>query len=121
MAYGIIGYVVPHTRYPAGYHSDPSQPLPFMALASRKGYVALYHMGLDDSPLLDWLRGEWKKASTTKLDVGKSCVRMKPDAIPYDLIGELATKLTVPEWIARYEKGVTSQGTRPRASSRTSS
>ncbi len=107
MTYGMIGYVVPHVLYPAGYHSDPKQPLPFMSLASQKNYISLYHMGLYEGALLDWLRAEWKKVSDTKLDMGKGCVRLKKvDLIPYELIGELATKMTPTEWIAHYEKNV---------------
>ncbi|RYZ62325.1 MAG: DUF1801 domain-containing protein, partial [Chitinophagaceae bacterium] len=46
MAYGMLGYAVPHSYYPAGYHCDPKQPLPFVSLASQKNFIALYHMGL---------------------------------------------------------------------------
>ena len=105
MAYGMIGYVVPHKIYPAGYHCDPSIPLPFINLASQKNNVALYHMGLyGDKKLLDWFTGEWKKATASRLDMGKSCIRFnKPDTIPYDLIGQLAGKMTPEEWIKKYE------------------
>lgn len=105
ISYGMIGYVVPHKIYPAGYHCDPSTPLPFINLASQKNFVALYHMGLyGDKKLLDWFTGEWKKAVPAKLDMGKSCIRFsKPESIPYDLIGELAGKMTPEDWIKRYE------------------
>lgn len=105
ISYGMIGYVVPHKIYPAGYHCDPSTPLPFINLASQKNFVALYHMGLyGDKKLLEWFTGEWKKAVPVKLDMGKSCIRFsKPESIPYDLIGELAGKMTPEDWIKRYE------------------
>ncbi len=104
MAYGMIGYVVPLKLYPAGYHCDPKKPLPFMNLASQKNYVAVYHMGLYDGPLLDWFRDAWSKATDAKLDIGKSCIRLKKiDDIPYDVISELASKMTPAEWIAAYE------------------
>jgi hypothetical protein len=107
IAYGMISYVVPHVLYPAGYHVDPKRPLPFISLASQKNYIALYHMGLYEGALLAWFRAGWKKACDAKLDIGKSCVRLKKiDTIPYDLIGELATKVTPAEWIAHYEKSV---------------
>lgn len=106
MSYGMIGYVVPHTLYPAGYHCDPKLPLPFMNIASQKNFIAVYHMGMYADPaLLKWFTETHAKASSKKLDMGKSCIRYKkPDDIPFDLIGQLASKMTPDEWIARYEK-----------------
>lgn len=106
MAYGMIGYVVPHSIYPAGYHCDPRQALPFMNLASQKNFIAVYHMGMyADAKLLNWFKNEYGKRVPGKLDMGKSCIRFKHmDKIPYDLIGELAAKITVEEWIKCYEK-----------------
>jgi hypothetical protein len=107
MAYGMIGYVVSHRLYPAGYHCDPKQPLPFINLASQKQHVALYHMALYDGPLLEWLKREWPKHTEAKLDLGKCCLRFrKLDQIPYALIGELAKKITPAQWIKIYEKTV---------------
>lgn len=107
MAYGMIAYVVPHALYPDGYHCDPKQPLPFMNLASQKNYVAVYHMGIYAGALHDGFRAAWKSACDAKLDMGKSCIRLKKiDAIPYDLIGELAAKMTPAQWIAFYEKSL---------------
>ena len=40
----MIGYYVPHRVHPAGYHCDPRQPLPFVMLASQKGYIAIHMM-----------------------------------------------------------------------------
>lgn len=107
LGYGMPGYVVPHSLYPAGYHCDPSLPLPFMGIASQKNFVALYHMGLYSDPeLLDWFKHEYAGRVPTRLDMGKSCVRFKKmDRIPFDLIGELASKMTPQDWIARYEAG----------------
>lgn len=106
MGYGMLGYAVPHSLYPAGYHCDPKLPLPFMGMASQKHFVAVYHMGVYADPkLLKWLTGEYAKQSKTKLDMGKSCLRFKKmDQIPFKLIGELASKMTPKEWIAMYEK-----------------
>jgi hypothetical protein len=105
MGYGMLGYVVPHTLYPAGYHCDPKLPLPFMSVASQKNFIAVYHMGVYSDPaLLKWFTEEYAKHSKTKLDMGKSCIRFKkPDQIPFKLIGELASKMTVQEWIDKYE------------------
>jgi len=108
MSYGMIGYVVPHSLYPAGYHCDPKLPLPFLSLASQKNYIALYHMGLYAMPdLLEWFTAQWAVEAKRKLDMGKSCIRIKkPEDIPYRLIGELASKLTPQQWIAAYEQGL---------------
>lgn len=105
MAYGMIGYVVPHATYPAGYHTNPQQPLPFINIASQKNYIALYHMGLyRNAGLLSWFSNEYSRRCSHKLDMGKSCIRFKkPDDIPFDLIGELASKITVEAWIDEYE------------------
>ena len=106
MSYGMLGYVVPHSKYPDGYHCDPKLPLPFMNIASQKNSINLYHMGMyAKKDLLDWFVGEFPKHSNRKLDMGKSCIRFKKiDEIPYNLIGELASKMTVDDWIATYEK-----------------
>jgi hypothetical protein len=105
MNYGMLGYVVPHSLYAGGYHCDPKLPLPFMNIASQKNYISIYHMGLYDGPLLKWFEAEWKKSSTKKLDMGKCCVRFKKmEDIPYELIGELASKMTPQQWIAIYDK-----------------
>jgi len=106
MSYGMLGFVVPHSRYPDGYHCSPELPLPFINLASQKNFVALYHSGIYASPeLLDWFVKEYPKYVKTKLDMGKSCIRFKKmETIPYELIGELCTKMTVDDWITLYEK-----------------
>lgn len=108
MSYGMPGFCVPLSRYPEGYHCDPKTPLPFMSIASQKNFVALYHMGLYAEPkLLRWFTEEYPKHSATKLDMGKGCVRFKkPDQIPFKLVGELASKMSVEEWIGVYEKGL---------------
>ena len=105
MNYGMIGYVVPHSNYPAGYHCDPKLPLPFMSIASQKNFVALYHMGIYANPdLMAWWVAEFPKHAKRKLDMGKSCIRFKKmEDIPYDLIGELAQKMTPDDWIGIYE------------------
>lgn len=108
MSYGMIGYVVPHSVYPDGYHCNPHLPLPFMSIASQKSYIALYHMGIyANEELMDWFTGEYPNHVSTKLDMGKSCIRFKkPDQIPFDLIAELTTKMTADAWIELYEKNI---------------
>ncbi|OBQ57126.1 DUF1801 domain-containing protein [Tamlana sp. s12] len=106
--YGMIGYYVPHSLYPDGYHCKPEEPLPFMSFASQKNSINLYHSGIYAIPeLYDWFVAEYPKHSKYKLDMGKSCIRFKKvEAIPYELIGELTTKLSVAEWIALYENAI---------------
>lgn len=108
MSYGMIGYVVPHAIYPSGYHCDTKLPLPFVNIASQKNFVALYHMGIyADSKLLKWFTGAYAKQVKGKLDMGKACVRFKKiDQIPYSLIGELVSKMSVDEWIELYDKNL---------------
>ncbi|MFN0156880.1 MAG: DUF1801 domain-containing protein [Bacteroidota bacterium] len=108
MSYGMLGYVIPHSIYPDGYHCDPKQPLPFMCIASQKNFVAVYHMGVySNKDLFKWFTTEYAKQSKTKLDMGKSCIRFKKlDQIPYNLIGELAGRITPKQWIATYEKEI---------------
>jgi uncharacterized protein YdhG (YjbR/CyaY superfamily) len=105
-SYGMIGYVVPHSLYPKGYHVDPKQPLPFIHLASQKSHIAIYHMGIYVIPeFLEWFKTEYPKHCKTKLDMGKSCIRFKKtDEIPYELIAELVKKISPEEWIVIYEK-----------------
>jgi Domain of unknown function (DU1801) len=108
MGYGMLGYVVPHSKYPAGYHCNPKDPLPFMNVASQKNFIAVYHMGVYANPkLLKWFTDAHAKASPKKLDMGKSCMRYKKaEDIPYELIGELASKMTVDDWITMYESNL---------------
>ena len=106
--YGMIGYYVPHTTYPDGYHCNPKEPLPFMSFASQKNSINLYHSGIyAKKELHDWFVAEYPKHSKRKLDMGKSCVRFKKiNEIPFDLIAELCTKMMVNEWVNIYESTI---------------
>ncbi len=106
ISYGMIGYVIPLSLYPRGYHCNPELPLPFMNLGSQKNFIALHHMGVYASKkLLDWFVKEYPKHCKTKLDMGKGCIRFKKmDDIPYKLIGELSGKITAQEWMTICEK-----------------
>lgn len=108
MSYGMIGYVVPHSLYPAGYHCEPKLPLPFINIASQKNFIAFYHMGIyAEKPLHDWFITEFPKHSKLKLDMGKSCIRFKnPEQIPYELLGQLVKKITPEKWIELYESNI---------------
>ena len=106
--YGMPSWVVPHATYEAGYHANPKLPLPFLGIASQKSHVAVYHMGVYANPeLMDWLVKAWPEHSLKKLDMGKSCIRFKKtDDIPHALLGELASKMSVEEWIDVYERQI---------------
>lgn len=106
--YGMIGYFVPHSIYPDGYHCTPEVPLPFMNFASQKNSINLYHSGIYAVPEIhDWFVSEYPKHCSRKLDMGKSCIRFKKiDEIPYKLIAELCTKLSVQQWIDIYETNI---------------
>lgn len=108
IGYGMLGYVVPHSLYPKGYHCDPKVPLPYMNLASQKNFIALYAMCVyGNGELHEWFVNEYPKHCKTKLDMGKACIRFKKmDDIPYELIGQLASKLTPQQWIDICEKVV---------------
>lgn len=105
MSFGMIGYVVPHSIYPNGYHCNPKLPLPFINLASQKSFIALYHMGIyANKNLLDWFLAEYPKHVKTKIGMGKSCIRFKKmEDIPFEFIGELIRKMSVEDWISTYE------------------
>jgi|SRR5690606_27143409 len=106
--YGMLSYVVPHSLYPDGYHCKPTDALPFLSIASQKNHIAFYHMGIYSDPnLLKWFTEEYPKHAKGKLDMGKSCIRFKnPQNIPFGLLGELVTKISVDEWIAKYESEI---------------
>jgi hypothetical protein len=108
MAYGMIGYVVPHSIFPDGYHCDPKLPLGFASIASQKNFIAFYHMGIYANPeLLDWFLKEYPKHTEARLDMGKSCIRFKkPEQIPFRLFGELMSKITVEDWINMYQTAI---------------
>ena len=106
--YGMPSWVVPHSMYKAGYHVKPELPLPFLGLASQKSHIGLYHMGLYASPqLMDWFVAEYPKHCKTKLNMGKSCIRFKNVAkLPYELVGELCSRMSPQQWITVYESQV---------------
>lgn len=108
MSYGMIGYVVPFSLYPDGYHCNPKLPLPFASIASQKNFIALYHMGIYANPeLMEWFVNEYPKHCKRKLDMGKSCIRFKKmEEIPFDLISELMQKMSVADWVSLYEENI---------------
>ena len=120
MQYGMIGWSVPHSLYPDGYHTDASQPLPFAALASQKNYMSLYLMATycgctEDGETLDasWFRNAWAKTGK-KLDMGKACVRFKKlDDLALDVVAEAVRRVPVKTYIARYEENLAATGKTP--------
>jgi len=108
MGYGMLGYVIPHSVYPDGYHCTPELPLPFMNLASQKNFIGVYSMVIyAKKDLYDWFTKEYAKQCKYKLDMGKSCIRFKRmDDIPFELIGKLTAKVSAEEWIEIYETNI---------------
>ena len=104
MLYGLPGFVLPKSLYPAGYHCNPEDPVSFAGYASQKNHIAFYHMGLySNESLMEWMNTEYEKEFGRKLDKGKSCLRFKKDEhVPYRLIGELMTKITAAEFKNQY-------------------
>ncbi len=107
MGYGMPGFVVPHRVYPAGYHCDPRQPLPYMGVGSQKQYVSFYLMCVyTNSTLKGWFEAEWAKTGM-KLDMGASCIRFKKESdVPWELLAEVVRRSTLEEYIASYEAGI---------------
>lgn len=105
ISYGMIAFSVPFSIYPSGYHANPKEPVPFIALTSQKNYIAFYHMALQMYPdILYWFQNEYPKHAKYKLDMGKGCIRFKKiDDIPYTLIAELCTKISLEDYLRRYE------------------
>lgn len=109
MSYGMIGYYVPHSVYPPGYHCTPKLPLPFAGLASQKNHMAVYLMcvyGAGDQE--SWFREAWSKTGK-KLDMGKSCIRFKKlEDIALDVIGEAIRRVPAKAFIEFYETAIRS-------------
>lgn len=121
MTYGMIGYFVPHSVYPAGYHCDPKQPLPFANLGSQKNHMSLHMMGLyigaseggPASSLVSWFHDAWAKTGK-RLDMGKACIRFKQaEDLALDVIGEAIRRMTVAEYITRYEAALAAPRGKP--------
>jgi hypothetical protein len=110
MGYGMPGWVVPFSRFTSGYHCDPKLPLPFLNIAAQKKHISIYHMGIyADRELLDWFQSEYPKHCKLKLNMGRSCIRFRnPKKIPFELVGELVSRMTVDEWIELYKRNLKS-------------
>ena len=102
--YGMLGYVVPHSIYPAGYHCDPKQALQYAALGNQKNYMSLYLMSVyGDMATREWFEKAYAE-SGKKLDMGKACVRFKKaDDLPLDVIGQLIARVPVEKYVASVE------------------
>jgi len=113
MLYGMIGYYVPHSVYPAGYHCDPKQPLPFAGLASQKNYMSVYLGCYGDPGLERWFREAWAKTGK-KLDMGKSCIRFKRiEDLALDVVGESIRRMSARAFIEMYESVIKNARRRP--------
>lgn len=107
MQYGHIGYYVPHSRYPDGYHCDPKEPVPFLGLASQKAHMGVYMFcTYVDTELNEWFREEYLKTGK-KLDMGAACVRFKKlENLPVELIGRTLDQMTVDKFLDIYEASI---------------
>jgi hypothetical protein len=116
MQYGMIGYYVPHRVYPAGYHCDPKQPLPFVHLASQKNHMSLYLMCVyGDEDLRAWFTDQWAK-SGKKLDQGKACLRFKKlDDLALDVIGDLIRRVPAKRYVTRWKALLDERVVKPKA------
>jgi hypothetical protein len=100
MGFGMITWGIPLEDYPDTYNG---QPLGYAALAAQKNYYALYVMTYMDPTREKWLRDEFNKAGK-KLDMGKSCLRIKKlEDLPLDVIGQLIASTPPAEFITLYE------------------
>ena len=102
MTFGMIGYVIPLSRYPKTYNN---QPLPLAALASQKRHMAVYLNNVYGDPeTLEWFTSAYE-ASGKRLDMGKSCVRFTKLAnLPLELIGETIARTSVDDFLSFYEE-----------------
>ena len=107
MQYGMPAWYLPHSEYPKGYHADPEQPLPFASIASQKRHIGLYLFCVYcDEAVKERFVEEWK-ASGKRLDMGKSCVRVKDlEGIPLDVLGEAFKRMNAKKFVAAYEASV---------------
>ena len=103
MQFGMIGWHVPLSMYPAGYGENPKVPLPLVGLASQKSGMVLHFIGLYMNPTLStWFTSEYKK-SGKKLDMGKGCVRFKKlDDLALEVVGRTIARVPVKEHIGNY-------------------
>jgi Domain of unknown function (DU1801) len=109
MSYGMIGYVVPHSIYPKGYHCDPKLPFPFVNLGSQKNHMALHLMNVyGDAETQRWFRKAWERTGR-KLDMGKACVRFKRlEDVPLEVIGQVIARTPVAVYLARMQSNLSS-------------
>ena len=119
MTYGMIGYVVPHSIFPAGYHCDPKTPLPFANLGSQKNHMAIYLMTVyGDKATEQWFRKAWQ-ATGKKLDMGKACVRFKKiEDVPLEVIGQAIARVPVKQYVERVQQTLADYSKRPRRKQR---
>ncbi len=111
MQYGMIGYYVPHSVYPPGYHCNPRQPLPFAGIAAQKNHISVYLMCIYGSPEHEaWFRRAWAKTGK-KLDMGKSCVRFKKlEDLALEVIGEAIARVPARKYVAQCEAALKTRG-----------
>ena len=105
--YGMIGYFVPHSVFPSGYHCDPSQPVPYAGIGNQKGHVGLYlFCAYVDEGERERFVEAWEKTGC-RLDMGASCVRIKTlDQVPLKVVGAAVRRMTAKKFLKAYEASV---------------
>ena len=105
--YGMLGWYLPHSKYPWGYHCDPKQPLPFASLASQKKHIGIYLFCIYlDEESKEAFAEEWR-ASGKRLDMGKGCVRVRSlEEVPLDVLGRAIKRITAKRFVEAYESGL---------------
>lgn len=104
MASGMVAWHVPLSRYPAGYHCTPGQPLPFASLAATKAGFALHLFALYCAPRQREAFVRAWKASGQRLDMGAACVRVRDAGeVPLEVLGRALAALPVDTFVAAYE------------------
>ena len=103
--YGMIGWFVPHSIHPSGYHCDPKQPVPFASVAAQKNYTSIYLMCIySDEKHRNWFEQAWDKTGK-KRNMGKSCIRFKNiEDVPLDLIEEAVARVPDRRRLATYRE-----------------
>lgn len=106
--YGMITWVVPLSLYPAGYHTSKGIPLPFLSIAMQKNHLAFYHMGIyHNQELREWFVAEYRNQTRREPDMGKSCLRLKPNGpLPVHLLGALCKKITPEQYVTQYQNQI---------------
>lgn len=104
MQYGMIGWYVPHSIHPDGYHCNPEEPVPYASVANQKAKVSVYLFCMYTDPdLAAWFADAYRAWLGRKPDMGKSCVRFKRvEDVPVELLAEVVRRMPLDTFLDRY-------------------